>query len=180
MKGISLIWLLPGILCLIGSGYLFVKQRGIEQYNQKLELQNFVALEDDSVSGQFVKAWRHQIGGEFSEATTIYNQTLHQSSEDTANKIQFNLANIYMQQGIRNLTDSDETNDESAYPLIELSKHIYRKLLSEDQDLWPAKYNLEIAVKIAPDVLVTDVPEDILPERSPENRGVIEEYKKLP
>jgi len=159
---------------------MFIKESSIKQYNEKLELQNFIDLEDDSINGQFVKAWRHQVSGEFPEATAIYNETLHQSSEDTAKKIQFNLANIYMRQGITNLTDSDEKNDESAYPLIELSKHIYRKLLSLDQNLWPAKYNLEIAVKIAPDVLVTDIPEDILPERSPENRGVIEEYKKLP
>ncbi|MBX2869858.1 MAG: hypothetical protein KTR18_14360 [Acidiferrobacterales bacterium] len=176
----NLLLIVLGLAFLAASGYALNQQRQTQAYNQNLETNQFIAMEDDSLEGEFIRGWRHQIGGEFTQARAVYNAILHRAPSSLSNKIQFNLANIYMQQAIHRFTDSDSENDDSAYPLVELSKHIYRKLLIDKIDHWPAKYNLEIAVKIAPDVLVTDIPEDILPERSPENQGVIEEYKKLP
>ena len=169
------------IIGLLGIGItLHHRQYHIETDNQNIEQQNFTALENDTLRGRFVTAWRRQIGGELKPAQSVYNEILHQAPPELARTIQFNLANIYLRQAISGLSDSNSDNDDSTLPLIELAKHIYRKLLEESPDLWPAKHNLEVTILLAPDSEVTDIPEDILPERSPESHGVIEEYRKLP
>lgn len=164
----------------VSGGVLQVHETRINRYNRALQHNNFNALMDASVQGKFIRAWRHQISGEFADASATYNQILHLSPPTLANKIQFNLATMYLQQAIVARSEEAKDKAQAGLPLIELSKHIYRKLLADSADLWPAKHNLEIAISLAPDNRLPTIPEDILPERSPESHGVIEKYKKLP
>ena len=56
----------------------------------------------------------------------------------------FNLGNMYLRQGL-----AQDSND--ALPLIELAKQRYRDLLRVAPDDWDARYNLERALRLAPE-----------------------------
>jgi mxaK protein len=60
----------------------------------------------------------------------------------------YDLGNLYLREALR-LRQSGA--DASALPLLELSKDSYRNALLERPDLWDAKFNLELALRVAPD-----------------------------
>ena len=60
----------------------------------------------------------------------------------------YDLGNLYLREGLR-LAQSGA--DASALPLLELSKESYRNALLDRPDLWDAKFNLELALRLAPD-----------------------------
>jgi mxaK protein len=59
----------------------------------------------------------------------------------------FNLANAYLRQG--QITDELSAKTK---PMIELAKQRYRDLLRQYPTHWGARYNLEFALRLAPDV----------------------------
>ena len=56
----------------------------------------------------------------------------------------FNLGNMYLRQGLAQGTAE-------ALPLVELAKQRYRDLLRATPDDWDARYNLERALRLAPE-----------------------------
>ena len=56
----------------------------------------------------------------------------------------FNLGNMYLRQGLAQGTGE-------ALPLVELAKQRYRDLLRAKPDDWDARYNLERALRLAPE-----------------------------
>lgn len=60
----------------------------------------------------------------------------------------FNSANLYFQQALAARTGADPSR---SLALMELAKQSYRELLRERSDDWDARYNLERALRVAPD-----------------------------
>jgi mxaK protein len=61
----------------------------------------------------------------------------------------YDLGNLYLREALRVRESGAEA---SALPLFELAKESYRSALLERPDLWDAKFNLELALRVAPDL----------------------------
>jgi len=91
--------------------------------------------------------------------------------------IKFNLANLYFREALR-LRDAG--SKDLAMPLIELAKQNYRDILRYDSGDWEAKYNLELALVLAPETDPVDPMDEVNPERSPRAITKMQSREPLP
>lgn len=86
-------------------------------------------------------------GGQFEAAEFAFNELIQQQQNAAISQAaQFNLANAYLRQGMR----SDLTADQKR-PLLELAKQRYRDLLRVTPGDWDLRYNLQSALRLAPE-----------------------------
>ena len=99
--------------------------------------------------GWFAQAYAEQQVGHYQQARIIYSKLEHSQDRPLRLATLFNLGNTYLEQaaGIDLKLDADR-----ALPLLELAKVSYREVLRLDSQYWDAKYNLERALQISPDV----------------------------
>jgi len=64
-------------------------------------------------------------------------------------RLRYNLGNLYLTRAIA-LTEQSEY--ERAFTLTALAKDLYREALRLDSRDWDAKYNLEVAMRLVPDL----------------------------
>ncbi|NMM29183.1 MAG: MxaK protein [Glaciimonas sp.] len=86
--------------------------------------------------------------GDHDTALKAYNSLIPRGPmDDVGRAALFDLGNMYLRQGI------DLGNDGAAasLPMIELAKKRYRDLLRVDPGDWDARYNLERALRLAPE-----------------------------
>ena len=72
----------------------------------------------------------------------------------------YDMGNVYFRAA---LWIRAEGADAPALPLFELAKESYRSALLERPDLWDAKFNLELALRAAPDTDTDDAAAAPLP-----------------
>ena len=80
--------------------------------------------------------------------------------DELARHAMYNLGNMYLRQA---LGASSEAKGGEAGPLVELAKQRYRDLLRADSGDWDARYNLERALRLAPELDEAFVEEDNVP-----------------
>ena len=89
----------------------------------------------------------HSERGSFEAAEAAFNGLIRDNnSAATARAAQFNLANAYLRQGMR-----DDLEASQRGPMLELAKQRYRDLLRFYPDDWDARYNLELTLRLAPE-----------------------------
>ncbi len=94
-------------------------------------------------------AWANALSeaGSFEAAEAAFNALIRESnSAVTAGAAQFNLANAYLRQGMRDDIDASQRG-----PMLELAKQRYRDLLRVFPNHWDLRYNLELALRLAPE-----------------------------
>ncbi|SJM90299.1 MxaK protein [Crenothrix polyspora] len=64
-------------------------------------------------------------------------------------KVRYNLGNIYLEQAVVSVENNDTSR---AMPLVMLAKQAYRQALALDSQFWDAKYNLEVAMRLLPEM----------------------------
>lgn len=85
--------------------------------------------------------------GQFEAAEYAFNELIQQQQNPAVSRAaQFNLANAYLRQGMR----EDLTADQKR-PLLELAKQRYRDLLLTTPGDWDLRYNLQSALRLAPE-----------------------------
>jgi mxaK protein len=86
-------------------------------------------------------------GGSFEEAEFKFNELIQQNGFNSIGQAAlFNLANAYLRQSLRvNATAG------SSRLMLELAKQRYRNLLRVVPEDWDARYNLELALQLAPE-----------------------------
>lgn len=172
---LAVLLLVAGLLAVM---YFTLQWRTASHFNQSVIAQEYQqAGKVDSEKGVFSKAFDAQQRIDFDTALEAYQ--LIENSEDTVLKFQvkYNMATLYLQ---RALVARDRDDTDIAMPLLELSKHLYRQILRDDPQHWNAKYNLERALQLAPDLPEEEAAEEIMPERSPDATGSIEIDRALP
>lgn len=72
-------------------------------------------------------------------------------------QIRYNLGNLYLEQAVRQV---EAANVNEALPLTGLAKQAYRQALALDSRNWDAKYNLEVAMRLLPEMDSVTLPEE--------------------
>jgi mxaK protein len=117
-----------------------------------------------SAHRQFAKAYALQQQRDFKATVTAYAAIDAASGSQMQMDIKFNLANLYF----REASQLREIGaDDLAMPLVELAKQNYKELLRINNGHWDAKYNLELALVLAPEMDPVDPLEERNPEHSP-------------
>ena len=86
--------------------------------------------------------------GHTAEAAALLRQAADSASGQLRETALYDLGNLYLREALR---VRDTGADASALPLFELAKQSYRAALLQRPDLWDAKFNLELALRAAPD-----------------------------
>jgi len=84
----------------------------------------------------------------YDDAVKTYKLLIQGERADLRQAARYNAGNLYLRQALQNGADRAL----EALPLIELAKQSYRDLLREQPDDWEARYNLERALWLAPEV----------------------------
>jgi mxaK protein len=82
------------------------------------------------------------------EAAALLRRAADASHGELRQLALYDLGNVYLQAALKLLQSGA---DASGLPLFELAKESYRAALMERPDLWDAKFNLELALRAAPD-----------------------------
>ncbi len=142
-------------IALIGalqSGYSIYQNNAnnqlIKQLNQgkditKAEIKN-AAPELQLARGSYLKN-KHR----YDEAQAALSPIIDQGSLKNRAISRYNLGNIYLEQAIE-LAESMQINE--ATSLASLAKQAYRQALALDSKNWDAKYNLEVAMRLLPEM----------------------------
>jgi mxaK protein len=97
----------------------------------------------------WIAAARQPAGdGRIAEAAALLRQAADASRGELREIALYDLGNLYLREALRM---RDGGADASALPLFELAKESYRNVLVQRPDLWDAKFNLELALRVVPD-----------------------------
>ncbi len=95
---------------------------------------------------QFLRAAVHGAGGDYFAAIEAYKPLIGRPGKHPlADAAAFNLGNLHLREAHR------LASPERALPALELAKQQYRDLLRARPQHWPARYNLELALRLAPE-----------------------------
>ncbi len=109
---------------------------------------------------QFAHAAALAKAGQVDAAIKAYKELVQGKRADLRLASLYNLGNLYLREANREATDESTP----ALPLIELAKQSYRDLLRSDPSFWDARYNLERALWLAPEVEDPIIDVDQLPD----------------
>lgn len=126
---------------------------------------------------RYAWAWRLQQDGEFEPALEAYAAIDVPADHPLRSGVRYNLANLYLRRALQYRADGA---DDLALPLIELAKEYYREVLRADSGDWRTKYNLELALRVAPETELEPPQEERNPEHNPRSAAGIQVRKPLP
>lgn len=126
---------------------------------------------------RFARAFALQQDGAFEEALEAYARIGAGDDAALQRDVDYNLANLYFRRALR---FRDTGADDLAFPLIELAKETYRELLRAEGHHWPAKYNLELALRISPEADAVEIRPERNPEHNPRSAAGLRVQKALP
>lgn len=72
-------------------------------------------------------------------------------------KVRYNLGNLYLEQAVQKV---ETMNMNEALPLAGLAKQSYRQALELNSQNWDAKYNLEVAMRLLPEMDKINSPDE--------------------
>ncbi len=172
-------WLALAALALLGLFEAAALHRGT-RFNAALSAHDLeAAAAFGHAHGRFAAAFDLQRRGEFDATVAAYNAVGAPPPPALARDVRFNLANLYVTRALE-LGHVDGAADDLTVPLIELAKHHYRELLRQRADDPDARYNLELALLLLPDVPELEPDEEAMPERSPRAITPKQAYERLP
>ncbi|MDH3265487.1 MAG: hypothetical protein OEM25_00855 [Gammaproteobacteria bacterium] len=163
---------------LIAIGYDGMRLLQDQRFNDSLTRDGKAGIDGlDDTYRQFARAYslRHQ--QDFKTAAKAYAAIEAQPNSTLHMDIKFNLANLYFREALRL---RDVGDDDLAMPLIELAKENYKEILRAENIYWDAKYNLELALIVAPETDPVDPTGERNPERSPRAITKFQAREELP
>jgi mxaK protein len=86
--------------------------------------------------------------GNYDQAVSTYKELVQSDENGLKRAATFNLGNVHLHEALLR-GPQDETR---WLPMIEFAKQSYRNLLRDDPAAWDARYNLEYALRLAPEL----------------------------
>ena len=96
----------------------------------------------------------------YDEALSTLSLVMDKGDQQFQAKVRYNLGNLYLEQAMLQIK---AINMNEALPLAGLAKQAYRQSLALDSRNWDAKYNLEVAMRLLPEMDRVDVPDNDSP-----------------
>ncbi|WP_020565289.1 YfgM family protein [Methylosarcina fibrata] len=93
----------------------------------------------------------------YDEALSTLSLIMDKGDRRFQAQIRYNLGNLYLEQAVRQV---EAANVNEALPLTGLAKQAYRQALALDSRNWDAKYNLEVAMRLLPEMDSVTLPEE--------------------
>ena len=120
----------------------------ISQFNQGKDVQ-FTLTKADSAELHLAYASYLKRKHRYNEAQATLSHIIDQGESKTRVISRYNLGNTYLSQAIE-LAESMQINEATA--LAALAKQAYRQALLLDSQYWDAKYNLDVAMRLLPEM----------------------------
>jgi mxaK protein len=114
--------------------------------------------------GLFAQAYLNGQKGKHDEAIALYKRVESTSIKPLGLAAKFNRGNRYLVQAMEL---DEEAAKQLGLPLVEMAKDTYRLVLRAEPSTWDAKYNLERALRLVPDLDDSD-DEDLPPPQQSE------------
>jgi mxaK protein len=170
------LWLAAFALFVAGA-WQVVRIREALRFNAAVRADRLAAAAElDAPEGDFAAALILQRKGTFEAALHAYG-AISSQSEPLNEAVRFNLANSYLR---RALDLGESAGGDVVGPLIELAKQEYRQVLRNDSAAWDAKYNLELALSMQPDVGDVEAGAEVMPEHSRHAVATQRKFERLP
>lgn len=134
------------------------------------------AVDVDHPNIALAKGYAIQQAGKFDAALEAY-AAIDAPDPHMRALIRYNLANLYFRRGLQY---REQGADDLSLPLVELAKEHYRELLRADSEDWPARYNLELALRVSPEEDLEPPEEERNPEHNPRSAAGMQVRKRLP
>ena len=136
-------------VCALFAAYEGMRLREAHRVNDAI---NSAALEGASESARAEARFAHAAvlvkQGDYEGALKAYKGLSRDAPERLATAALFNAGNLQLREAMK----EGPAAAAKALPLIELSKQSYRAVLRRDPQSWDARYNLERALWLAPEV----------------------------
>jgi len=102
----------------------------------------------DVPEARFAQALALGAAGHYEPALRAHKALLQAEHGSLREASLYNLGNLHLREAFK----SGATSPDTALPLAELAKQSYRDALRDDPSDWDARYNLERALQLAPEV----------------------------
>lgn len=99
----------------------------------------------------FAAAARIGDSGDYLRALTLYKRLSQDAPAALQTAARYNSANLHLREAIRLRESGNAAGMTQSLPLLELAKQGYRDVLHDDPQQWDARYNLERALRLAPE-----------------------------
>ena len=119
-----------------------------ERVNRIIAANEPAALQLDLPEAQLTRAMLLARNGDYDEALEAYQALTRERSSGIGHAALYNLGNLNLREALRRR----ERSPDDALPYLELAKQNYRDLLRARPDHWDARFNLERALRLAPEV----------------------------
>jgi mxaK protein len=107
--------------------------------------------DSDLPEARFVRAMALAKAGDYENALKAYRALGREDGTRVSMSALYNAGNLQLREALREGPDAAVR----ALPLIELAKQSYRAVLRREPDSWDARYNLERALWLAPEIETT-------------------------
>jgi mxaK protein len=105
---------------------------------------------------RLARALFYQRQHRYDEALATLSLIMDKGDSAFQTSVRYNLGNLYLQRALEQI---EAKNTQAAQPLVALAKQAYRQALALNSHFWDAKYNLELAMHLFPEMDRLNLPE---------------------
>lgn len=149
MRRRSVHWTFGGIAlaCAAFAAHQGWRLHNSERVNSAIASARISDYDASIPQARFARAVSLARAGESDAAIKAYKSLIGGHRRDLRARALYNLGNLYMRDALTSITDVSQS-----LPLVELAKQSYRELLRQEPADWDARYNLELALRLAPEI----------------------------
>ena len=146
-KHVHIAFALTAAVFATAAAHQTVKLRHADRVNEAIASARSGNLDPSIPEARFAHAAALADAGEYEAAVQAYKALTQAERGEIKYAAQFNLGNVHM----REASKHGAADSARWLPMIELAKQSYRNLLREHPPQWDARYNLELALRLAPE-----------------------------